>query len=100
MRTPKWFLAWLLAVGVSFAGAPPAQAEPLTPLSPTELQYLEQLHRVYSVSHDPIAFRSDGELLNRGRYVCVQRDRGLVGQAGTLESPAITQLAFIYLCPQ
>lgn len=100
MRTPKWFLAWSLAVGVSFAGAPPAQAEPLTPLSPAELQYLEQLHRVLPLSHDPIAFRSDGELLNRGRYVCRQRDQGVVGQAATLESPVITQLAFIYLCPQ
>jgi hypothetical protein len=100
VRTPKWLLASLLAVGVSFAGAQPAQAEPLTPLNPAELQYLEQLHRVLPLSHDPIAFRSDGELLNRGRYVCRQRDQGVVGQAATLESPAITQLAFIYLCPQ
>jgi hypothetical protein len=100
VRTPKWFLASLLAVGVSFAGAQPAQAEPLTPLNPAELQYLEQLHRVLPLSHDPIAFRSDGELLNRGRYVCRQRDQGLVGQPATLASSAITQLAFIYLCPQ
>lgn len=95
----KWRLAWLLAVGVTFAGAQPAQAEPLTPLSPTELQFLEQLHRVLTVSHDPIAFRSDGELLDRGRLVCQKRDNGLVGQPATLQSPAITQLAFIYLCP-
>jgi hypothetical protein len=93
-------LTWLLVVGASLAGAQQAQAEPLTPLSPAELQYLEQLHRVFSVSHDPIAFRSDGELLNRGRDACLQRDRGFVGQASTLQSPAITQLAFIYLCPQ
>lgn len=100
VHIPKWLVASLLAVGVSLAGAQPAQAEPLTPLSPAELQYLEQLHRVLPLSHDPIAFRSDGELLNRGRYVCRQRDRGLVGQAATLESPAIIQLALIYLCPQ
>jgi hypothetical protein len=100
MRTPKWLLAWLLAVSVSFADAQPAQAEPLTLLSPAELQYLEQLHRVLPLSHDPIAFRSDGELLNRGRSVCHQRDEGLAGQTATLEPPAITQLAFIYLCPQ
>jgi hypothetical protein len=100
VRIPKWLLASLLAVGVSFAGAQPVQAEPLTPLSPAELQYLDQLHRVLPLSHDPIAFRSDGELLNRGRYVCRQRDQGLIGQPATLESPAITQLAFIYLCPQ
>jgi hypothetical protein len=100
VRTPKWLLAWLLAVGVFFAGAQPAQAEPLTPLSPAELQYLEQLHRVLPLSHDPIAFRSDGELLDRGRNVCRERDLGVVGQAATLESPAITQLAFIYLCPR
>jgi hypothetical protein len=100
VRNPKRLLTCLLAVGASFAGAEPAQAEPLTPLSPTELQYLEQLHRVFSVSGDPIAFRSDGELLNRGRYVCRQRELGFVGQEATLETPAITQLAFIYLCPQ
>jgi hypothetical protein len=100
VRTRRWLLAWLLAVGVSFAGAQLAQAEPLTPLSPAEIQYLEQLHRVLPLSHDPIAFRSDGELLNRGRNVCGQRDEGVVGQAATLEPPAITQLAFIYLCPQ
>jgi hypothetical protein len=100
VRIPKWLLASLLAIGVSFAVAQPAQAEPLTPLSPAELQYLERLHRVLPLSHDPIAFRSDGDLLNRGRNVCRQRDQGLVGHAATLESPAITQLAFIYLCPQ
>jgi hypothetical protein len=99
VRTPKWLLTWLLVVGASFAGVQPAQAEPLTPLSPAELQYLEQLRRVFSVSGDPIAFRSDGELLDRGRYVCSVRDRGLVGQEATLQPPAITQLAFVYLCP-
>jgi hypothetical protein len=104
VNTLKWLLAWLLAVAVPFAvpfaGAPEAQAEPLTPLNPAELQYLEQLHRVFSVSHDPLGFRSDGELLDRGRYVCNRRDVGLVGQGATLQSPAITQLALIYLCPK
>jgi hypothetical protein len=96
----KWLLAWLLAVGVTFVGAQPAQAEPLTPLSPAELQFLEQLHRVFAVSHDPIAFRSDGELLDRGRLVCQKRDNGFVGPLATLQPPAITQLAYVYLCPQ
>lgn len=100
MCTLKWLSAWLLAVGVSFASPEPAKAEPLTPLSPAELQYLEQLHRVFTVSHDPLGFRSDGELLDRGRYVCTRRDLGSVGQAATQQTPAITQLAFIYLCPQ
>lgn len=99
MRT-QWLLPWLLVIGVPSAGAPPAHAEPLTPLGPAELQYLQQLHRVFSASHDPIAFRSDGELLDRGRDACRQRDGGFVGQAAALETPAITQLAFIYLCPQ
>lgn len=100
MQTLKGLAAWLLAVGVSLAGALPANAEPLTPLNPAELQYLEQLHRVFTVSHDPLGFRSDGELLDRGRYVCERRGLGSVGQAATLEPPAITQLAFIYLCPK
>jgi hypothetical protein len=100
MRISTCLLASLLAIGVSVAGAPSAQAEPLTPLTPAEIQYLEQLHRVFAVSHDPIAYRSDGDLLSRGRYVCHQRDNGLAGQAAVLQSPAIIQLAFIYLCPR
>lgn len=89
----------MLAV-VAIAGAHPAQAEPLTPLTPAETQYLEQLHRVFAASPDPIAFRSDGELLERGRHVCSFRDLGFAGQPATLQTPAINQLAFIYLCPQ
>jgi hypothetical protein len=89
----------LLAIVVTMTGAPAAGAEPLTPLTPEELQYLEQLHRVLRVSHDPIAFRSDGELLRRGRKVCTLRDVGFVGEPATVETPAINQLARIYLCP-
>ncbi len=100
VRNPKWLTAWLLAVAVPFAGAFPARAEPLTPLSPSELQYLGQLHRVFAITHDPLGFRSDGELLDRGRYVCTRRDLGSVGEAATQQPPAITQLAFIYLCPK
>lgn len=100
VRIPKGLLMCLLVVGASFVGAQTAHAEPLTPLSPAELQYLERLHQVFAVSHDPIAFRGDGELLDRGRYACRRRELGFVGQAATLEAPAITQLAFIYLCPQ
>ncbi|MDQ2638934.1 MAG: hypothetical protein M3Y83_18915 [Actinomycetota bacterium] len=89
----------MLALAMNATGAQVAQAEPLTPLTPNELQYLEQLHEVLSVTRDNAAFHSDGELLDTGRYVCHQRTTGLVGYGATLVSPAITQLAFIYLCP-
>ncbi|ORA61120.1 hypothetical protein BST23_21890 [Mycolicibacterium elephantis] len=89
----------LLALVVSLAGAPAAPAEPLTPLSPAEIEYLGQLRQVFSEYRDPAEFRSDGELLELGRYVCRQRDKGIVGAAATMTSPAISQLAFIHLCP-
>jgi hypothetical protein len=85
---------------MSVIGARPAQAEPLTPLTPAELQYLEQVRTVLGVSHDNSAFRSDGELLVDGRFACRQRaTHGMVGQEASLVPSAITQLAFIYLCP-
>ncbi len=89
----------LTALAVALAGVHPAQAEPLTPLTPSELQYLDQARRVFSVSHDPVAFRGDGELLDNGWYICESRAKGLVGGAATYMSPVLTQLAFIYLCP-
>lgn len=100
MRTRKWFwVGPLVALAVNVVGAQPARAEPLTPLTPAEVQYLEQTRRVLSVSHDPAAFRSDGELLAGGRYVCDRRAGGFVGAGANLLSPTITQVAFIYLCP-
>ncbi|WP_284235541.1 hypothetical protein [Mycobacterium antarcticum] len=90
----------LAALAVNVACAQSAQAEPLTPLTPAELQYLDQARRVLSVSHDPLAFRSDGELLVDGRFACDKRATGMVGYEATLVAPALTQLAFIYLCPQ
>jgi hypothetical protein len=89
----------LVALAVNVAGAQSAQAEPLTPLTPGELQYLDQARRVLTVSHDPAAFRSDGELLVNGRYACDKRATGFVGSAATFMSPTLVQLAFIYLCP-
>jgi hypothetical protein len=90
----------LLAIALSVAGAESAHAEPLTPLTPTELQYLEQVRTVLTVSHDTAAFRSDGELLVAGRFACrMGSAHGMVGQLSTLVTPAVTQLAFIYLCP-
>lgn len=85
-----------LAIGIA---TPLAHAEPLTPLTPGETQYLEQLHKVFAANRDPAAFRSDGELLTDGQFVCAKRNVGQVGQPATFKSPAITQLAFIYLCP-
>jgi hypothetical protein len=100
LKTPKLLMAGsLLAIAINVAGAPPARAEPLTPLTPAELQYLDGVRRVLTVSHDNAAARSDGELLDGGRYACRERELGMVGQQATALSPAITQLAFIYLCP-
>lgn len=100
MSIPKYLLMGpLLALVVSMAGAPSAPAEPLTPLAPAEIEYLGQLRQVFSTYRDPTEFRSDGELLDLGRFVCRQRDRGLVGYEATLVTPAITQLALVHLCP-
>jgi hypothetical protein len=92
-----------LLLGVATAGiavCPPAQAQPLTPLAPNEIHYLEQLRRVFAVSRNPTSFRSDGELLTLGRYACDERRAGLVGSPVTYVDPVVTQLAFISLCPQ
>jgi hypothetical protein len=97
---PKYLLMGpLVALVVSLTGAPSAPAEPLTPLSAAEVEYLAQLRHVFSQYRDPAEFRSDGELLDLGRFVCDQRDHGLVGYGATLVTPAVTQVAFIYLCP-
>ncbi len=92
----------LLAVPLGLADAPVARADPLIPPTPAEIEYLDHAHRVLSVTQDPmVEFQSDGELLDKGRYACYFRDTyGLVGQSATIVSPIITQLAFIYLCPQ
>ena len=101
MSTPNRMLAGLvLATAAAVATGPAAQAEPLTPLTPAEVQYLAQLHRVFAAARNPIAFRGDGELLARGWSVCTLGDLGFVGQPGTLQTPAINQLAHIYLCPK
>lgn len=80
-------------------GAPSARADPLTPLTPGELQFLDHARQVLPVTHDPMAFRSDGELLVAGHYVCDKRAIGYGGYSGTLVTPAVIQLAFHYLCP-
>lgn len=87
-----------LAAAVAIASS--AAAEPLTPLSATEVTYLDQLRRVFTQYHDPAGFRSDGELLDLGRRVCQLQAQGFVGYEATLISPAIVQLATIYLCPR
>lgn len=97
-RTMLWGAAFAGCAAVVL-GAAPAGAEPLTPLTANEVQYLEQLRKVFAASHDPTAFRGDGELLTDGHFVCANREAGLVGEGATFKTPAITQLAFIYLCP-
>jgi hypothetical protein len=87
-------LGWLVA-------APTAEADPLIPPTPAELQFLAQARRILPGAGDPVAFNSDGELLDQGRLVCTKRDvAGEVGTDVTYVSPIITQLAFTYLCPQ
>lgn len=91
---------FLTALGMTLIAAPSAPAEPLTPLSPAENEYLTQLRHVFSQYRDPTEFRGDGELLDLGRMACAQRDNGLAGYEATLITPAVVQLAFIYLCPR
>jgi hypothetical protein len=100
LSSRKWlWVAPFATLAVSMSGAQLAHAEPLTPLTPNELQYLDQLRQVFAAKHDPSAFRSDGELLTSGQFVCDKAGTGQIGQAATFQSPAITQLALIYLCP-
>lgn len=103
MITLKRLMAGVLLAGSGgcLVGVPLAQADPLTPLTPAENAFLDHARRVLPGSGDPVAFNSDGELLDQGRYVCMKRDTvGQVGYEATFVSPIITQLAFIYLCPQ
>lgn len=88
-----------VALVASVIASPPAQAEPLTALSPGETQYLAQARQVFAASQSNTAFRSDGELLANGRYACDKRAAGYVGVQATFVDPVLTQLAFIYLCP-
>lgn len=100
MNRPQLALAGaVFALVVPLTGAPAAAAEPLTPLTAPELQYLGQLRQVFATYRDPAEFRSDGELLDQGHLVCVRREKGLVGYEATLITPAVVQLALIYLCP-
>lgn len=89
-----------LAGPVCLAGPPVALSEPLAPPGPTETEYLDQLRKILPGTGDPVAFNNDAELLAKGRYVCYMRDvNELVGYEATLVSATVTQLAFIYLCP-
>lgn len=89
----------IAALTINVIAAQTAHADPLTPPTPAEINYLNHARLVFAASHDPVAFRSDGELLSDGRYACDQRAAGFVGTESTYVTPALTQLAFIYLCP-
>ncbi len=100
MRMSQWLLvAPLAVVAGAVLGIAPGHAEPLTPLTWNEIQYLDGLRKVFAANHDPAAFRSDGELLTDGHFVCAKSASGQVGWETTFKTPAVTQLAFIYLCP-
>jgi hypothetical protein len=100
MISRKWlWLRPVMALAIIMPGAQVAQAEPLTPLTPGQVQYLDHARRVFAVSHDPTGFRSDGELLVDGRFACDERATGYVGSGATYVPAALIQLAFIYLCP-
>jgi hypothetical protein len=59
MNSRRCLLAMsLVALAVELAGAQSAQADPLTPPTPNEIQYLAQARHVLTISHDPQAFRS------------------------------------------
>ena len=91
----------VLMVGlvINVTVAPTAQADPLIPPTPAEIDFLDHAHQVFAASHDPVAFRGDGQLLSDGWFACDKRAAGFVGTEATLVTPALTQLAFIYLCP-
>jgi hypothetical protein len=97
-RKSLW-IAPLVAVAIAAAYVQSAHAEPLTPLTPGETQFLDSVRQVLVASHDPVTFRSDGELLTYGHYACDKRASGYVGTEATLVDPAITQVAFVFLCP-
>ncbi len=100
MRIAKRLAIMSVAVIAGGIGLPAmAAADPLTPPPPNEIEYLNQLRRVFAAYQDPTEFRSDGELLELGRQVCFMRSKGIVGAGATLITPAINQLAPIYLCP-
>ena len=92
--------ALLGTMALELAGAQSVHADPLTPLTPNEIQYLEQARKVMTATRDPMAFHGDGRLLVDGRYACARRPTDMVGNSGTFVDPILTQLAFIYLCPE
>jgi hypothetical protein len=99
-------LRLLLAAGLLAAGTPwlvdvaVARADPLVPPSTAEVQFLEQVRRLLPLAGDSRAFNNDAELLNQGRDACrLRKDLGLIGEPLTYVPPVVTQLAFIYLCP-
>lgn len=101
LTTLKTLTATLLLVGPAMVtSAPAVLADPLTPPTPAEMQFLDQARRILPKAPDSmVAFTNDGELLDQGREACFLRDIGQVGYETSVLSPVITQLALIYLCP-
>ncbi|BBU21255.1 hypothetical protein PFJ02_11510 [Mycobacterium xenopi] len=102
LTTLKMLTAGLLLVGPALlACAPAVPADPLTPPTPAEMQFLDQARRLLPITPDSmVAFNSDGELLDQGRQACFMRDQGRVGYEASMLPPIVTQLALVYLCPK
>lgn len=102
MTTLKMLAAGLLLVGPALlVSATVAPADPLTPPTPAEMQFLDQARRLLPIAPDSmVAFNSDGELLDQGRQACFMRDHGRVGYEASMLPPIVTQLALVYLCPK
>lgn len=100
IRRTSLAAALMMTSALGLLGAQSAHADPLDPLTPNEIQYLDHARKVLTATQDPIAFRGDGRLLVDGWYACDRRATNMVGNSATFVAPALIQLAFIYLCPE
>ena len=99
MITIRVLVAAVLLTGLAWLNdTPVVRADPLVPPSPSEIAYLEHLHRSLPAS-DPVTFHNDGWFLDRGWEICRDRDLPKLGYEATLISPIIAQSAYAYLCP-
>ncbi|QLL08702.1 hypothetical protein [Mycobacterium vicinigordonae] len=91
--------AVIVATASWLAPMPAAPADPLVPLTPEEVRYLDHLHQLLPGHGDPAVSHGDGWLLEKGWYACSKKAQGFVGAPTVLLSPIITQVAYADLCP-